>query len=41
MEKLYAILDVLPDGVHILNEQCDIQYVNPALKNEFGTPKKG
>ncbi|MEW6570164.1 MAG: ATP-binding protein [Nitrospirota bacterium] len=35
-EKLANILDTMVDGVYIVNEQQDIEYINPALEREFG-----
>jgi diguanylate cyclase (GGDEF)-like protein/PAS domain S-box-containing protein len=34
--RLMSILDALPDGVYITNPGYDIEYVNPALQQEFG-----
>ncbi len=34
--KLEGILDAMPDGVYIINQHYDIEYINPYLKNEFG-----
>ena len=39
-EKLINILDSIPDGVYIVNEQYDIEYVNPFLQKIYG-PVKG
>ena len=36
-DKLSAILDSMEDGVYIANKDYNIQYVNPVLKNEFGS----
>jgi len=33
-------LDSMQDGVYIVNQQYDIQYINPAIEKEFG-PVKG
>ena len=33
---LKGILEVIPDGVYIVNEKCDIEYINPVVKREFG-----
>jgi len=38
-EKLTAILESMKDGVYIVNKDYDIQYVNPALQEEFGLPE--
>jgi PAS domain-containing protein len=34
--KLLNILDSMPDGIYIVNQEYDIQYINPALEREFG-----
>lgn len=34
--KLVNILDSMVDGVYIVDQHYDIEYVNPALKEEFG-----
>ncbi len=34
--KLKGILDTMPDGVAIVNQQHVIEYINPYLRNEFG-----
>ena len=34
--KLTAIFEAMVDGAYIVNEQCDIEYVNPVLEKEFG-----
>ncbi|MBA4113023.1 MAG: hypothetical protein C0492_06645 [Verminephrobacter sp.] len=34
--RLLGILDVLPDGVYIVSQGFDIEYLNPALEREFG-----
>ncbi len=34
--KLKGILDTMPEGVGIVNQQHVIEYINPYLKNEFG-----
>jgi len=36
--RLQGILDALPDGVYIASPQHEIEYLNPALEREFGTP---
>ncbi len=33
---LLNVLNSMPDGVYIVDRQYDIQYVNPALKGQFG-----
>ncbi|UCE48079.1 MAG: PAS domain S-box protein, partial [Phycisphaerales bacterium] len=37
-DKLINILDSMEDGVYIASDRYDIQYINPALKREFGEP---
>ncbi len=37
--KLLSILNVMPSGVYIVSKQFDIEYINPALQNEFGSIK--
>jgi PAS domain S-box-containing protein len=39
-DKLNDILDSIQDGVYIVNQENDIQYINPVLQKEFG-PVKG
>ncbi len=34
--RLKGILDALPDGVYIVNQDFDIEYLNPVLEREFG-----
>ncbi|RKY12299.1 MAG: hypothetical protein DRP65_01715 [Planctomycetota bacterium] len=36
-DKLITILDSMADGVYIVNQQNDIEYVNPVLVKDFGT----
>jgi PAS domain S-box-containing protein len=36
--RLTLILDAMEDGVYVVNRDYDIEYVNPALKREFGEP---
>lgn len=38
-DKLTAILGSMADGVYIANKDHDIQYVNPVLKETFGSPE--
>lgn len=38
--KLFNILNSMEDGVYIVSQQYDIEFVNPALKKEFG-PVRG
>ncbi|GAG01316.1 unnamed protein product, partial [marine sediment metagenome] len=35
-DNFLNILDSMEDGVYIVNKEYDIQYVNPALKKDFG-----
>ena len=35
-DKLTAILDSMQDGVYIVNENYDVEYLNPVLIKEFG-----
>jgi PAS domain S-box-containing protein len=35
-QKLINILDSMEDGVYIVNQQYDIEYVNPLLEREYG-----
>ncbi len=34
--RLLGILESMPDGVYIVNQAHDIQYINPAIANDFG-----
>jgi PAS domain S-box-containing protein len=36
-EKLSSIFEAMHDGVYIVNQQYDIEYLNPALLKEFGS----
>ena len=38
-DKLTAIFESMEDGVYIVNKDHDIEYVNPVLKKEFGSPE--
>lgn len=38
-ENIINILEAIRDGVYIVNEEHDIQYVNAALEEEFGPPE--
>jgi len=38
-DNLRNILESMDDGVYIVNQKYDIQYVNPVLKKEFGEVK--
>ncbi len=31
-----SILEVIPDGVYIASQQCNIEYINPVIEREFG-----
>lgn len=35
-ERFYSVMQALPEGVYIVNQQYDIEYINPVLKKEFG-----
>ncbi len=35
--KVIGILNAIEDGVYIVNQQYDIEYINPILKKEFGS----
>ncbi|MGB2807213.1 MAG: PAS domain S-box protein [Sedimentisphaerales bacterium] len=34
--KLWSVFEAMEDGVYIVNQQHDIQYVNPVIKKDFG-----
>lgn len=34
--RLKSILDLMNDGVYIVNQQYDIKYINPVIEREFG-----
>ena len=34
--KLKGILDSMSDGVHIVNQQCEMVYANPVIEREYG-----
>ncbi len=36
-DRLLSLLESIPYGVYIIDQGCNIQYVNPVIKNEFGT----
>lgn len=36
--RLQGILDILPDGVYIVDAKYEIEYLNPVLEREFGPP---
>ena len=38
--KFSSILEAMPDGVYIINQNYDIEYTNPVIEKEFG-PNKG
>ncbi len=38
LDFLKEVLNTLEDGVYIVNQQCDIQFVNRAIMKEFGQP---
>ncbi|MDH4129362.1 MAG: PAS domain S-box protein [Spirochaetota bacterium] len=35
-DNLKNILDSMPDGVYIVNQQYEIEYINPVIENNFG-----
>ena len=35
--RMMAILDAIPDGIYIVSQQYDIEYVNPTIHQEFGS----
>lgn len=35
-KRLLSILDALPDGVSIVNQQHEVEYINPVLRRELG-----
>ena len=37
--KLERILDGMPNGVYLVSKDYDIRYVNPALREQFGSPE--
>lgn len=37
--RLMNLLDIIPDGVYIVNQKGDIKYVNSVIKKEFGNIK--
>lgn len=36
--RLRSILDTLPDGVYIVNQQHEVEYTNPVMESQFGLP---
>lgn len=34
--RLRSILDTMPDGIYIVNQQFNVEYVNPVIEREFG-----
>ena len=38
-DKLNSILEAMVDGVTIVDKNHTIQYINPALKKDFGEPE--
>jgi len=36
-DKLTSILNAMPDGIYIVSQQYDIEYINPVLKSVFGS----
>ncbi|NGZ06286.1 MAG: response regulator [Magnetococcales bacterium] len=37
-DKLFGILDAMDDGVYIVDQECNIEYVNPVVERDFGVP---
>ncbi len=37
--KLTNIFESMTDGIYIVNDKFDIEYINPVLEKEFGSPK--
>jgi len=35
-DKLLRILDAMPDGICIINEDYEVEYINPVLQNDWG-----
>jgi len=35
-DKSISILNAIPNGVYIVNKECDIEYINPVIIQEFG-----
>ncbi|MCP3892988.1 MAG: PAS domain S-box protein [Desulfobulbaceae bacterium] len=38
--RLMSILNAIPDGVYIVSQQNDIEYINPVIEQEFGPVDK-
>ena len=38
--RLMSILNAIPDGVYIVSQQYDIEYINPVIEQEFGPVNK-
>ncbi|MBF0506004.1 MAG: PAS domain-containing protein [Nitrospirae bacterium] len=38
-DALKRILNNMPDGIYIVNQQYDIEYINPVIEREFGNIK--
>jgi two-component system, cell cycle sensor histidine kinase and response regulator CckA len=36
-DRLAGILDTIPDGVYIVDKQCNIEYINPVIERQFGS----
>jgi PAS domain S-box-containing protein len=34
--RLRSILDTMPDGIYIVNQQFDVEYANPVIEQQFG-----
>jgi signal transduction histidine kinase/PAS domain-containing protein len=35
-DKLFKFLDMMPDGICVINRQCEIEYVNSAMEKQWG-----
>jgi signal transduction histidine kinase len=35
-DKLYRVLDMMPDGVCVINQQCEVEYVNSVMERQWG-----
>ncbi len=35
-DRFFGVLEAIPEGIYIVNQQYDIEYVNPAIVQEFG-----
>lgn len=37
-QRMEAILNTIPDGIYIINQQHEVEYVNPSMERMFGRP---